>query len=118
MNDRSQRRELRFDLISRISKLEIANCHVCTKRARSNPTTCHDCPIFQQLGMLGEELNRLCVRAIEQVKIIEIPEPLKPVRIRKKSKTVNVIKPYPYPNRKRKEKATSKHSLSMSSPRI
>lgn len=82
---RRERRVMRFDLTCRISKLEIDNCHECPKRAKSTPTTCHDCPVFKQLGLLGEELNALCVRENPE-KIVEY-EPVKPVRKRKKKKS-------------------------------
>lgn len=99
-DDRKKRRQLRFDLSSRINKLEIAYCEPYPKSSRAlkeDRENCKDCQVYKQLGMLGEELLGLSVRD-EKVKIIEIPEPPKAKRIRKRKKSmaVNEIEFKPY----------------------
>lgn len=106
--DRSWRREQRFNLSYKLSQLEEAFCEPCPKSARSlkeDRENCKDCPIYAQLGVLGEELLSLSVRD-KEIKIIEIPEPMKPVRVRKKKKPVKkiVTEIKPLCSRKRKEK--------------
>lgn len=115
-DDRRKKRKQRTDITNEIGDLIEMNCDPCTLKKAGEPIhVCLTCPVFVQLGELGEQLmtiskqtkrerflEYLIDRPPVEMKPVEDPKPPEKPKAdstlrkwpKKKIKKQNIIKPY------------------------